>query len=773
MLTTFAIHVCLFSGFAIGLTFLPKPHRSVFFYAYLSIILIVGGFLGNAYSLPIADGIIVSGGNLAYGAFMVSSVLFVLAERDSFILRRIVLLVLAVNAFNILLTFLIADTLSSPASLNPHDVPAALFAQSISFIILGGCLIILELGIMLYVFELIKRFTQSPTLSLIAYLIVFVAILCLDGIAFPLIVFGTSKEVIEIVVGGLAGKLLTAASYSLAILVFTAVFPKRFSAYLTQKVFNWDALLSSSSEILLDLEEKDERLSKTTARISHSAELAGLGYAVSNRKTGKVVECDEVFAKMHGMTPVEFDSFDITTGIIAKLTHEDDRQKGIETRDLLFEGKTAINELRYVLPSGEVRTIRKIFSPIATSGPDSDLYEVVGQDITETKNLQEQLFRSQKMDAIGNLTGGVAHDFNNLLAVTLGNLELLQDEITDSKQKKLVKNSIDSTLRGAELTRNMLSFARKAPLEPTIVDLNHLVRNMKNWIGRTIPSNIDVETSLLTGLWETEVDASSTEAGLLNLILNARDAMPSGGKLTIETSNVRVDDGYVELRDEDVEPGDYVLLVVSDTGEGISSENLKRVFEPFYTTKPVGAGSGLGLSMIEGFMKQSKGMVRVYSELDVGTTFKLYFKATTIAKINERTPQKSVLEINAENRPTILLVEDNLEVLAAIRATLSKLGYRVIEAISGDETFQNEPEIDLLLTDIVMPGELQGTTLAKALRELRPDLPVVFMSGYAAEATVHGNGLRPEDSRLMKPVRREYLLRAVNRGLSKNSKHST
>jgi len=400
----------------------------------------------------------------------------------------------------------------------------------------------------------------------------------------------------------------------------------------------------------------------------------------------------------------------------------------------------------------------------------------VGQDITETKRLQEQLFQSQKMDAIGNLTGGVAHDFNNLLAVTLGNLELLQDELTDDDQKELVQNSIASTLRGAELTRNMLSFARRAQLEPTTVDLNSLVRNMKNWIGRTLPSNIEVETTQFAGLWDVEVDASSAEAGLLNLILNARDAMPNGGKLTIETSNIHIDQNDTTFHDEDLAYGQYVCVDVSDTGEGISPENLKSIFDPFFTTKRVGAGSGLGLSMIQGFMTQSKGMVRVFSTLGGGTTFKLYFKASQTAMATAIDALAPIHNTQAESRATILLVEDNIEVLAAIQSTLSKLGYGVIQATSGDaafEIFPQRPEIDLLLTDIVMPGELQGTTLAKALRKLRPDLPVVFMSGYASEATVHGNDLRPEDTRLMKPVRREDLLRAINKGLSASKGRQT
>ena len=776
MLVSFAIHVCLFSGFALALAFLPKPFRAVFFYAYLTIILVIGGFLGNLYSLPIAEGLVVSGGNLAYGAFMMTSIIFVLIERDIFVLRRIVLLVIAVNIFNITLMFLIADTLSSPDTLNPHNTSMALFATSIPFIILGGILIVLELGIMLYVFELLKRATQSPVVGLICYVIVFVLILCIDGIAFPLIAFGTSQEVIKIVAGGLSGKLLTATAYSFALLIFFAIFPSRFSKYLNQRVFNWTTLLWSSSEIIDKMDRKDAQLSRTISRIAHSAELAGLGYAMSNRRTGKIVECDAAYAKMHGLTVEDFDALDIDGEMIGKLVHPDDRQKAMEDRDRVFGRQSAISELRYTLPSGEVRTLRKIFTPIETAGPDGHLYEVVGQDITETKRLQEQLFQSQKMDAIGNLTGGVAHDFNNLLAVTLGNLELLQDELTDDDQKELVQNSIASTLRGAELTRNMLSFARRAQLEPTTVDLNSLVRNMKNWIGRTLPSNIEVETTQFAGLWDVEVDASSAEAGLLNLILNARYAMPNGGKLTIETSNIHIDQNDTTFHDEDLAYGQYVCVDVSDTGEGISPENLKSIFDPFFTTKRVGAGSGLGLSMIQGFMTQSKGMVRVFSTLGGGTTFKLYFKASQTAMATAIDALAPIHNTQAESRATILLVEDNIEVLAAIQSTLSKLGYGVIQATSGDaafEIFPQRPEIDLLLTDIVMPGELQGTTLAKALRKLRPDLPVVFMSGYASEATVHGNDLRPEDTRLMKPVRREDLLRAINKGLSASKGRQT
>lgn len=447
---------------------------------------------------------------------------------------------------------------------------------------------------------------------------------------------------------------------------------------------------------------------------------------------------------------------------------ETDRIDLAEIRDAISAEIPVSKLLRNYRKNGEPFWNNIFISPVHDADGRTISFIGAMEDVTERVEMESKLRHTQKMDAIGKLTGGVAHDFNNLLAVILGNLELLDDRVAEPDQKELIRNGIDATLRGSELTRNMLSFARQAPLEPTIIDLNQHVRNLKNWIERTLSARVNVETSLLADLWPIEVDASSAESGLLNLILNARDALPEGGNLTIETSNVQIDEDYVEMRGEEIKPGRYVLLAVSDTGHGISSDNLKRIFEPFFTTKPVGSGSGLGLSMLEGFMRQSGGTVRVYSEPGVGTTFKLYFAATTDAKARGRLAPAQVERGNAENNTTILLVEDNVEVLETIRSTLLKTGYRVLTAVSGDaarKIFEQEPGIDLLLTDIVMPGELQGTTLAKELRTLRPDLPVIFMSGYAREATVHGNGLRPQDIRLMKPIQRKDLIRALDKAL--------
>ena len=389
----------------------------------------------------------------------------------------------------------------------------------------------------------------------------------------------------------------------------------------------------------------------------------------------------------------------------------------------------------------------------------------------QREELQAQLAASQRLETIGQLTGGVAHDFNNLLAVILGNLELMQEECTDEELRMMIQPCIDATLRGAELTRNMLSYSRRAPLQPKIMDLNKLVRDTKNWAGRTLPSNVEIETSLLARLWKVKADPVAAESALLNLILNARDAMPLGGRLTIETSNVRVEAGYIDGRHEKLEPGRYVLVAVSDTGHGIADEDLERIFTPFFSTKSVSHGSGLGLPMVMGFMGQSGGTVQVYSEVGIGTTFKLYFPAETTDQPATAPDHPDEIRQRPQGK-RILLAEDEEEVRSVLTAMLQASGYAVQAAQSGDQAkqiFEEDPTYDLLLTDIVMPGRLQGTGLAKELREIRNTLPVVFMSGYASEATVHGNGLRPEDIRLMKPVMRRDLLAAIKGALDANS----
>ena len=498
-----------------------------------------------------------------------------------------------------------------------------------------------------------------------------------------------------------------------------------------------------------------------------AVEITGLGYCLFSLDEQRAFDVEGRFLDLHGAAPDQGDK--TLERIFGQVLEK--CQNSFDAVSNTGEPETISDVVEWRQDDGKTRHLSRTYHIRRDAEDKGILVDVAAMDISDLNNLEEQLRQSQKMEMVGNLTGGIAHDFNNLLAVIMGNLELLRDELTDSAQKELLDNGLEATLRGADLTRSMLAFARKATLQPTVLDLNEVVRTSKNWVGRTISENIDIETSLLAGLWKVEADLGSTANALLNLFVNARDAMPHGGQITVETSNMRIDENYIDERGEDVEPGRYVLIAVSDTGTGMTARTLDQIFEPFFTTKPVGAGSGLGLPMVLGFMKQSGGTVRVYSEPGVGTTFKLFFPALFDERaVASRTLKEQITSVTAGAR--ILVVEDEARLLEYMGTVLTRAGYNIQTASSGDEAaeiFRKDSSFDVVLTDIVMPGNLQGTNLARVMREIRPDLPVVFMTGYASEAAVHGNGLRPEDIRLMKPVRRVDLLAAIEKSISGHS----
>ncbi len=440
-------------------------------------------------------------------------------------------------------------------------------------------------------------------------------------------------------------------------------------------------------------------------------------------------------------------------------------------------------EYRVCHDDGTVKTVRG--DAVILRDKDGAAVRVVGSnlDLTDIRTAERQLkeaqmiaIQAQKFDTIGQLTGGVAHDFNNLLAVIMGNLELIADEIKQSdpdpqELQSLLDASLEATRRGADLTANMLAYARKARLDPVELDLNEVVRQTENWMRRTIASKIEIETNLQAGLWLTRADKSSLQSALVNLLVNARDAFEGSGQVTIETANMRVDEDFISERNEDIAPGRYVMLAVSDNGSGIDPDIINDIFDPFFTTKGVGLGSGLGLSMVQGFVKQSGGAIRVYSEPGVGTSFKLYFAAlsgsTPASEVALRSSSQDT--VAPDGRVRLLLVEDREEVLLILRKTLEGAGCTVETATSGDEglrRFREDGAFDLVVTDIVMPGELQGPSMAREIRKLDPQMRFVFLSGYASEATVNGNGLKPSDIRLMKPVSRKDLIEAVQKCLA-------
>lgn len=387
-------------------------------------------------------------------------------------------------------------------------------------------------------------------------------------------------------------------------------------------------------------------------------------------------------------------------------------------------------------------------------------------DVTKHVVLQEQLLQSQRLEAIGQLTGGIAHDFNNLLTVILGNSELLVEQLQEGDPLRVLADmSMTAARRGADLTGRLLAFARRQPLEPKVVQINQLLAEMKGLLSRTLTADITIELAVGDDLGDALVDPSQLEAAVLNLCINARDAMTGGGRLTIETANVALDEEYAEGNIE-VAAGEYVMIAVSDTGVGIAPNDLARVFEPFFTTKDVGKGTGLGLSMVYGLVKQSGGHAKIYSEVGQGTTVKLYLPRLNVQA--GRLDADGAAGVAQGGAETVLVVEDEELVRYHVASQLTALGYRVVAVADGREALEaigQGASFDLLFTDIVMPGGMNGKQLADAARGLHPDLAVLFTSGYAESAIVHQGHLDPGVSLLSKPYSRADLARKVRAAL--------
>ncbi len=383
------------------------------------------------------------------------------------------------------------------------------------------------------------------------------------------------------------------------------------------------------------------------------------------------------------------------------------------------------------------------------------------REIAERKQAEAQLVHAQKMEAIGNLTGGMAHDFNNLLGVVIGNLDLLREGARNNPQiDQLAQEALDAALKGADLTKRLLAFARRQPLQPRLIAVNSHVAGISKLLERTLGEQISIRHIFADDPWPVMADPAQLEASLTNLATNARDAMPNGGCLTILTANRTLDEDYAAQHAE-LRPGDYVMIEVSDTGSGMPPDTVSRIFEPFFTTKPLGKGTGLGLSMVFGFMKQSGGHINVYSEPGKGTTFRLYLpRAITAAETAEdRTPSAPP----RGGSETVLLVEDNAGLRRVSVQQLQNLGYRVLEADTAQSALAviaQEP-VALLFSDVVMPGGIDGFALAQTVRERWPAIKIVLTSGFA-ETTLGGTG---EVKLLTKPYRRDELARALREAL--------
>ncbi len=461
---------------------------------------------------------------------------------------------------------------------------------------------------------------------------------------------------------------------------------------------------------------------------------------------------------------------------------EEDRAAGVPAQVL----QTAAARGKYEAEAWRVRKNgNKFFASVLVDPIHDEAGGLIGfakvtRDITERlearealRSAQEQLALSQKMEAIGQLSGGIAHDFNNLMMIVQGNLESAQRNLRKMDGEHFNLNrSINNALRGAQraaaLTSRLLAFSRRQALDPKPLDVNRFLTGAADFLQRSLGETIDVEVVGSAGLWQIESDVNHLEAALVNLAINARDAMPTGGKVTIEASNVFLDEEYARGNPE-VIVGQYVVICVTDTGEGMPREVLNRAFEPFFTTKEPGQGTGLGLSQVYGFVKQSNGHVKIYSEAGQGTTVKLYFPRL-MAGVAEDEEEDHEPSAQGEHGETILLVEDDRDLREYLAELLRDLKYHVLTAADANVALQiaqrEQVRIDLLLTDIIMPG-MNGRELARKLVELRRGTPILFMTGYSRNAIVHHGRLDQGVDVLQKPVSQADLAARVRAALDR------
>ncbi len=444
--------------------------------------------------------------------------------------------------------------------------------------------------------------------------------------------------------------------------------------------------------------------------------------------------------------------------------HSDDRQRVLATlEDRRETPRPSETAYRILDDAGGIHHLLVIAEPVLGRDDQLASYRGTVQDITEVAEIEARLRHSQKMEAVGQLTGGVAHDFNNLLGVILGNAELLAER-GNSDDPQLAA-MIRAAEHGAELTQRLLAFSRRQALQPQSIDLDRLIATLRDLLKHSLGETIEVEAVATAGLWTCNVDPGQIESAILNLAINARDAMPHGGKLTIGTANVSLDDEYAAAQAE-VKPGEYVMLTVSDNGEGMPPDVLEHVFEPFFTTKVQGRGTGMGLPMVFGFAKQSGGDVTIHSEVGQGTTVKLYLPRSSQPPL-----AKAVTEASTGGQAqgeSVLVVEDDADVNNLAVALLEVYGYRVFAASDGRkalEILRDGHEIDLLFTDVLLPGGLTGPQLAEKARDLRPNMKVLFMSGHTHDTPIQEGPQDDGPHILRKPFRKAELAQEVRAAL--------
>ena len=507
------------------------------------------------------------------------------------------------------------------------------------------------------------------------------------------------------------------------------------------------------------LEDAMERLRESEAQFRTASDLARVGRWRSTT-SGALYWSPETM-ELFGVAP---DTFTGNTDFFYNMVHPDDV---LTIKDAMAEAFTTNQKFsvvhRLIKPSGEIATVYERADVIRDTQGDVVGLNGVVQDISDTVELRERLQQSQKLEMIGQLTGGVAHDFNNLLAVIVGSLELAVNVNDPEELAELMEMALSASKRGADLTQNMLAYARQSRLAPKVLDLNEIIQETESWAMRVLPANVEVNVQTTEQSAKVLADPGLMQTSLLNLIINARDAMPEGGNLTVETNVVVLNKRDVNILTLDLEPGPYIELCVSDTGTGIEPHVLEKIFEPFYTTKAAGAGTGLGLPMIQGFMVQSRGDIHVTSAVGIGTTVALYFPAHESLETGLPT-EPAHRDVSAQRRLRILVAEDDPDVRSILTNMLVQEYHTVTAVHTGDDALvklKSDARFDLLMTDVVMPGVIQGNELVDHARKLFPDMPIIVISGYANMSGLDADYSDEQVLYLKKPLHKSELYDAI------------
>lgn len=756
MFLMFTLHLMLFSCIPFYFARQDGSVRSTSFYCYLAVLLVLANLGGSIYSIALTSTIAVSGGTLLYGAFMMTTVLFVIIERKVSVIRGIIRLVISVNLSMVVLSALISQTLRDPAIINTFDTSASVFDASLIVTSLGGILVITELVSMIFLFETIKSRVRNVLAVSLLYIATYILIICVDGLLFPLIINPLNAQWLADVSGDMPGNFILAASYGTTMLLFLVLFRKRLVEYMEQPLLLKDLLMAPRGELLDELERKNKSL------------------LVSDQKFRNLAESiDDIFFSMdEGLRCTYWNKAAERSG------HSAEFMVGKQLFDVFSSPKldSLQSFYREVLRTGKPGRGEFV---IATRGQDRDYdvsaypflagVSVLVKDITERKEMEAQLLQSQRMESIGRLAGSVAHDFNNLLVPITANAELgMMYLAPHDKVHGHLKRITEAAEQAAGLTRQILAFSRKQVLQMQVLDLNAVVSEYGTMIQRLIGEDIRIQTTLDTELAPVNADRGQIEQVLLNLIVNARDAMPSGGTLTVSTANIILEEDRMH-HGERQHAGRYCLLRVSDTGHGMNSDTRKKIFEPFFTTKLQGKGTGLGLATVYGIVRQHCGTITVDSESGVGTTFEVYLHQATGA-VQVPTQEEPVNQMKA-GRETILLVEDGLMVRNIIREGLQTYGYTVLDAqdvADGLRLAAEHDDIHLLLTDVVMP-DMNGRELYEHVAALQPDMRVLFISGYTDDVIDDQGILEEGVNFLQKPFTIASLVQKIDSCLGQES----